>query len=776
MHFEFDTETGYLYDLSGGQRSEKRLRHKVAELLTYLIENKDRVVSKDELLSTLWRHGEYRDTSLIQSVRDLRRALGDKAQTPSYIRTYPQRGYQWIADVSPAQAELPDEQGVAYLEVADQTCPPTQKRSVPRRALVRLGAVIGMVFVMGAVVLRHVQPTIQSPTSTAVHSLMILPFSNQTGQNQFNWVELGLADMMSMVMRQTAKYDVISPSETQMLLLDGKLGASTSPEQLKQLLKRHQTDVAIEAQFRLYNQQQVLDFNIIYADGSIKQGSISYPSLPSDIYAVAEQIDLLLDPRATKRKTGGATFLQLSSESFAKGISVLEQFGALKAQRYFNAAAVLDPNDWWPKAYLGRTQLLLGDWQAAQETFEQLDAQVPPEDKVLRGLFSVWQAQLAIRFGNEQAAMSVKRAITAAERSHDNPLKSEAYRLAASVAFQSMQWQEQQHWLEKAQQIKTPSNNLNYQADRLFYLGNQANEGLEQSPMADMTENGPKLRQALNYYRQLGYLPKVADTQLAMARNYALPEQEREEALQAAVSLFRQLQQPYELAEALIYTGFFQLQYHRGYQAEQTFAEAIKLAQDLKAPKLIETAHFYQAFALLDQGLFANDGRKLTLSLQQFEQILPQLSSPLLRLSSLIFLGWGYSEQGQYQQAHRYLTQAVSDQNGTRAPTTHHYAVYSLMKLYLDHQQYHQAVALSEHEVTTRLQARYLARAHSELGHHKKAVDVLEQFSKTYPQHWTENDQWQLSHYQRRKAGRVSVLLEEPEAHSVYCEGQWNRY
>ncbi|MDN3611078.1 winged helix-turn-helix domain-containing protein [Vibrio ostreicida] len=88
MHFEFDTETGYLYDLSGGQRSEKRLRHKVAELLTYLIENKDRVVSKDELLSTLWRHGEYRDTSLIQSVRDLRRALGDKAQTPSYIRTY----------------------------------------------------------------------------------------------------------------------------------------------------------------------------------------------------------------------------------------------------------------------------------------------------------------------------------------------------------------------------------------------------------------------------------------------------------------------------------------------------------------------------------------------------------------------------------------------------------------------------------------------------------------------------------------------------------------
>ncbi|MDN3611075.1 hypothetical protein QWZ16_15490 [Vibrio ostreicida] len=50
--------------------------------------------------------------------------------------------------------------------------------------------------------------------------------------------------------------------------------------------------------------------------------------------------------------------------------------------------------------------------------------------------------------------MSVKRAITAAERSHDNPLKSEAYRLAASVAFQSMQWQEQQHWLEKHSRLK----------------------------------------------------------------------------------------------------------------------------------------------------------------------------------------------------------------------------------------------------------------------------------------------------------------------------------
>ena len=73
-----------------------QLRRKVANLLSYLIRHRTRIISKEELLNELWVHGDYRENSLTQSIRELRSALGDNAKSPCFIKTYPQRGYQWI--------------------------------------------------------------------------------------------------------------------------------------------------------------------------------------------------------------------------------------------------------------------------------------------------------------------------------------------------------------------------------------------------------------------------------------------------------------------------------------------------------------------------------------------------------------------------------------------------------------------------------------------------------------------------------------------------------
>ena len=91
--YSFNSQNG---ELSHSDKPEQALRHKVAGLLQYLLEHRDRIVSKEELLEALWQHGDYRENSLTQSIRELRMALNDNAKNPSYIKTYPQRGYQWI--------------------------------------------------------------------------------------------------------------------------------------------------------------------------------------------------------------------------------------------------------------------------------------------------------------------------------------------------------------------------------------------------------------------------------------------------------------------------------------------------------------------------------------------------------------------------------------------------------------------------------------------------------------------------------------------------------
>jgi DNA-binding winged helix-turn-helix (wHTH) protein len=74
-----------------------KLRPKSFDSLKYLIENRGRVVSKDELVHAVWPDSFVTDDSLVQCVRDIRRALEDNGQ--EFVKTVPRRGYIFDAHV-----------------------------------------------------------------------------------------------------------------------------------------------------------------------------------------------------------------------------------------------------------------------------------------------------------------------------------------------------------------------------------------------------------------------------------------------------------------------------------------------------------------------------------------------------------------------------------------------------------------------------------------------------------------------------------------------------
>ncbi|HTZ90534.1 MAG TPA: winged helix-turn-helix domain-containing protein [Alloacidobacterium sp.] len=69
---------------------------KAFEVLTYLVANAGRVVTKDELLKAVWPDSFVEESNLAQHISSLRKALGDKS---TYIATVPGRGYQFTANV-----------------------------------------------------------------------------------------------------------------------------------------------------------------------------------------------------------------------------------------------------------------------------------------------------------------------------------------------------------------------------------------------------------------------------------------------------------------------------------------------------------------------------------------------------------------------------------------------------------------------------------------------------------------------------------------------------
>jgi predicted ATPase/DNA-binding winged helix-turn-helix (wHTH) protein len=73
-----------------------RLRPKTHALLQYLAERPGRLVTKDELLESLWPDTAVTDAVLKVCVSDIRRALSDDAEAPRFIETAHRRGYRFI--------------------------------------------------------------------------------------------------------------------------------------------------------------------------------------------------------------------------------------------------------------------------------------------------------------------------------------------------------------------------------------------------------------------------------------------------------------------------------------------------------------------------------------------------------------------------------------------------------------------------------------------------------------------------------------------------------
>jgi DNA-binding winged helix-turn-helix (wHTH) protein len=75
------------------------LEPRAVRVLRYLVENSERVVSKDELLEAVWPDVFTTDGVLKKAVSQVRRALCDEVKSAQFIETYHRRGYRFIAPV-----------------------------------------------------------------------------------------------------------------------------------------------------------------------------------------------------------------------------------------------------------------------------------------------------------------------------------------------------------------------------------------------------------------------------------------------------------------------------------------------------------------------------------------------------------------------------------------------------------------------------------------------------------------------------------------------------
>jgi DNA-binding winged helix-turn-helix (wHTH) protein len=101
----------------------------VFDLLIYLVQNRDRVVSKDDLIASVWGGRIVSDSTLTSRINAARKAIGDSGEDQKLIRTIARKGLRFVGAVrTQSNGDEP-----AHGTGARGRMKPTSSRAPPRR-------------------------------------------------------------------------------------------------------------------------------------------------------------------------------------------------------------------------------------------------------------------------------------------------------------------------------------------------------------------------------------------------------------------------------------------------------------------------------------------------------------------------------------------------------------------------------------------------------------------------------------------------------------------
>src|SRR5205823_5064329 len=198
------------------------LKPKVFDTLLLLVENRGRVLDKDELLSRLWPDTVVEESNLSQNVYLLRKILGEEPRGEAYIETMPKRGYRFVASVNevedagadlipkePSQpssvVEETDEHGFArkYAAEAEQAIQEkalaTSRWKKPASSWKLAAPAVAFLLVFGMASAFYVWITSKSKSVESrapIKSIAVLPFKPLSSDAGDEYLGLAIADTL----------------------------------------------------------------------------------------------------------------------------------------------------------------------------------------------------------------------------------------------------------------------------------------------------------------------------------------------------------------------------------------------------------------------------------------------------------------------------------------------------------------------------------------------------------------------------------------------------
>jgi TolB-like protein/DNA-binding winged helix-turn-helix (wHTH) protein/Flp pilus assembly protein TadD len=466
-------------DMQAGQLCKAGLRVKLQEqpfqVLAALLEHPGEVVTREELRQRLWPADTFVDfdVGLNGALKKLRFALGDAADSPTFIETIPRRGYRFIATVKPVTVDFVNRSGPAW--AGGLSWPQAAKMS-----LIALAAAAAIL-----VVWRldwRARSSAKTNSQANIQSLAVLPLENLSGDPSQDYFADGMTDELITNLGQIGSLRVIS--RTSVMQYRGV------HKPLPQIARELNVDTIVEGTVVRSGGQVRITAQLIQASADKHLWAQSYERDLKDVLglqreianAIAKHVGSTLAPPQIRLGSGRPTSPGVY-ESYLKGEYFLNRFtpdSIRKAADYFQEAIEKDPN--YAPAYsklAGCYQILAGmgaiPKKVAYPKAKVLVAKALELDPQFAAAHAVWGWSLLLyELDFATAGAELKRAVEL------NPNGAEGHQGLGDYYATMGQLQESVLEVERARELDPLASIVNSDLCRMLFFARRYDEALAQ--------------------------------------------------------------------------------------------------------------------------------------------------------------------------------------------------------------------------------------------------------------------------------------------------------
>jgi TolB-like protein/DNA-binding winged helix-turn-helix (wHTH) protein/Tfp pilus assembly protein PilF len=352
IHFEgFELDPGAFELRRDGQLI--KLERIPLQLLLLLAENRQRLVTREEILRAIWGENVFvdADNSINTAVRKARQALKDDPENPRFLRTVPGKGYRFTAEVKSVNSTVSPE-GLASVEQLPQESPTPANDDPdvpsPLRNKWAILTLIGVLIVVGAVLMLRPRPNPPPQPSTRKAMLAVLPFVNLSGNPGEDYLADGMTEEL------ITQLGGLDPNRLGVIARTSSMqykGASKSAAQVAHELG---VDYVLEGSVRWNDQRVRVTAQLIQASDQTHLWAADFDRDPGDVLrlqsdlalAISSKIELTLSPPVRARLTDAPPVNAAAHDAYLLGLHELDlrtKSGVERSIAEFQNAIALDP-------------------------------------------------------------------------------------------------------------------------------------------------------------------------------------------------------------------------------------------------------------------------------------------------------------------------------------------------------------------------------------------------------------------------------------------------